>query len=322
MDKKEIALARYHSYHLIGNLYLQGVSPDLLPYVQAVPELASALTTPIELDEMAAEHYRLFGMNVFPYESIFLDSSGLVGGNVTDGVVWSYRRIGYGEGTAVDTPDHIGHELLALAGLCRAEALAEEKGEASPGAQNRAWQREFLQEHLLRWLAPFFLVVREQNSPFFTAVADLTLELTAHHYAELVEGTATPSIASFLPSPPPLLDDEKAGLREIARYLLTPAYSGLYISRGDIDRLARGQKLPRGFGDRQQMLLNLMRTAVQYDKLPALMVTLRRFTQEWERAYRQISLDNPELAPFTAVWKVRTTHTTQILTQIELTIHH
>ena len=310
----EIAQARSRSYQLISRLFWHGVTPETLPVVQAVPELDAVLPDPVDFDELAAVHYQLFGMNVFPFESIFLDDSGLLGGWVTDGVVHSYQRIGFAADTAVDSADHIGHELAAMAALCQAEAEAREENLTPLIASRQTWQREFLEEHLLRWLPSFVLAVWQQGDDFFTAVANLTLELAAHHYDELVETPTDPGL--FLPPTPDILADEKTSLKDIARYLVTPAWSGLYFSRDDVSRLARRLELPRGFGDRQQMLVNLLRTAVQYDQLPAVITGLISLTDWWQGAYWRIGVDYPKMAGFTAVWQKKAAKSGQILEQM------
>ncbi len=315
MKPAEIAQARSRSYQLISRLFLQGVTPETLPVIQAAPELAAVLPDPVDFDELAAVHYQLLGMNVFPYESIFLDDSGLLGGRVTDGVIRGYQRFGFAADTAVDSADHIGHELAALAALCQAEAEARESNLTPLIASRQDWQREFLEEHLLRWLPPFVLALRQQGDDFFTAVANLILELAAHHYNELAETPADPG--AFLPPAPDILADEKTSLKDIARYLVTPAYSGLYFSRDDVSRLARRLELPRGFGDRQQMLVNLLRTAVQYDQLTAVITGLVALTDWWQGAYWRIGVDYPKMAGFTAVWQEKAAQSGQILAQMQ-----
>ncbi len=315
MKPTEIAQARSRSYQLISRLFLQGVTPEILPVVQAAPELAAALPDPVDFDELAAVHYQLFGMNVFPYESIFLDDSGLLGGRVTDGVTRSYGRIGFVADTAGDSPDQIGQELAALAALCRVEAAARAENRVSLAASRQAWQREFLEGHLFRWLPPFVLAVRQQEDVFFTAVANLTLALAAHHYDELAETPADPG--DFLPPAPDILADEKTGLKEIARYLTTPAYTGLYLGREDVSRLARRLELPRGFGNRQQMLVNLLRAAAQYDQLPHVIADLMSLSERQREAYWRIGVDYPKLAGFTAVWQARAARSGRLLAQMQ-----
>ncbi len=314
MDEAHTAKARGGGYHFLGQLFLRGVSAADVPQIERSPILAAALPSMADPDALAAAHYQLFGMNVFPFESIFLDDSGLLGGWVTDGVIRSYQRFGFVVDTAVDSADHIGHELAAMAALCQAEAAAREENLTPLVASRQAWQREFLEEHLLRWLPPFVLAVRQQGDEFFTAVANLTLELAAHHYTDLV--AAPVDSGEFLPPVPAILTDEKTSLKDIAHYLVTPAYSGLYFSRDDVSRLARRLELPRGFGDRQQMLVNLLRTAVQYDQLTAVITGLISAADQWQGAYWRIGVDYPKMAGMTAVWQDKAAKSGQILAQM------
>ncbi len=300
----ELAQARHHGYALFGRLFRDGVTAVLLPYVQAIPELAAALLDSPDFDEAAAEHYQLFGFNLFPYESIFLDGAGLLGGTVTEQVAARYRQIGYVADTAVASPDHISQELGALAHLCQAEADAWEDDRPHVARQMQARQRTFLGEHLLRWLPPFILAVRQRERPFYTALADLTLALIAQHAADL-SGFENPSP---LPDTPAPFDDERASLKEIAVHLTTPPHSGVYLSRDDVARLARRFDLPRGFGGRVQMLTNTLRTAVQYDALPDLLDGLVEWLTGWEEGYGRLTDSHPSLAPFALAWQRRAQH--------------
>ena len=95
LDRGEEALARSRLYSLFRALYSNGVTGDLLPIIQAVPELAVHLPTPVDEDSLAAAHQTLFGFNLFPYESIFLSSTGELGGEDSEAVSMAYRAVGY-----------------------------------------------------------------------------------------------------------------------------------------------------------------------------------------------------------------------------------
>ena len=95
-----------------------------------------------------------------------------------------------------------------------------------------------------------------------------------------------------------------------------PLYSGLFLSRDDVATLGRQQRLPRGFGGRVQMLVNVMRAAVQYDGLPTLLTALQAINRETTQAYAAYCDVAPALTPFIAPWKARTAITARILTQI------
>ena len=310
----ELALARHLTYELLGQLYLEGITAVTLPTIQNIPTLSETITIPFNTDEAAARHQTLFGFNIFPYESIFLDGSGLLGGVVTDSVLHSYQEAGFRVDANSTSPDHIGNELALLAHLCGAEADAWEDNLASTAERIRNLARDFLQKHLLRWLIPFVVAVKRQKRPFYTALAQLTLDFVRDHFQEL---SPPLQLNNFLPVPPSLLNNEKTGLKEIANYLITPPYSGFFLSRDDIAQLARTQDIPRGFGDRTQMLTNLLRGAAQFDTLPGLFDEIRAFTIGWQETYAASADTMPALAPIVAIWQERISQTSQTLTQIE-----
>lgn len=308
----ETARARHHTYTLLSRLYLEGLVADLLPYVQALPALAEQLAPDLDLADAAAEaaatHYRLFGLNVFPYESVFLDPAGLLGGTLSNQVARRYEADGYRPGPDV-APDHIGHELGLLAHLCAAEADALEDGQRQLAQHLQQRQQTFLTQHLTRWLPPFLVALGRQENRFYRALARLTWEVAGDH---LQEEPATWS----LPPRPDLLADEKTGLRQIASTLLAPPLSGFFLDRDQVSRLARDQSLPRGFGDRQQMLLNLLRSAAQYEQFPALLATLQTVITGWQEAYAGQARAVPTLATAVAVWRDRLEATGRMLDRL------
>jgi TorA maturation chaperone TorD len=300
------ALARSHSYGLFGRFYLEGLTKDTLAPAKAIPELAATLPNSIDFDQLAADHQHLFGFNLYPYQSIFLDSSGLLGGDITAGVLLAYEDAGFDVGVSSESADHIGHELRFLSYLCGLEA-------GSPGAGAIvAQQRAFLEGHLLRWLPVLVLAIRQERVPFYVSLARLTLDIVAEHWDSLEH---EPSVFK-LPKPPNLLADERTGLKEIVAYLLTPVTSGFFLSRDDIGRLARELSVPRGFGGRQQLLLNLLRSAANYEALPAVLELLGELIAAWIAGYQEMSV-RPELSPFSNVWLARATQTAGLIGDIE-----
>ncbi|HEX6383927.1 MAG TPA: molecular chaperone TorD family protein [Anaerolineae bacterium] len=314
----QVARARQYTYALLGRLFLEELTTELLPLVQAIQELAGGLPELFDPDEIAADHQHLFGFNLFPYESIFLDTTGLLGGAVSEGVWGHYRRAGYDIDAMATSPDHIGHELAFLAFLSGAEADAWEDNVPLLAQQTQQQQREFLQTHLLHWLPPLVLATRQQSHPFYTALADLTVEFIHAHYAAIPPAV---EIDFQLATPPTLLDDDATGLKEIAAYLATPPYSGVYLSRDDIGRLARRQRLPRGFGSRQQILANLMRAAVQYEVLPSLLADLQAVVGSWLAGYNDLAASFPKLSPIATVWQARAGGTARMVSQMSSQLH-
>lgn len=311
----DLAAARSHAYDLCARLFLDGLGPDLLPYAQAIPALAQHVGE-YDADEAAAAHQRLFRFNVFPHESIFLDAGNMLGGRVTDGVGAFYRQVGFQSDRSDTGLDHVGVELALLAFLSGAEADAAEDGETAHVQRVQALQRRFLDEHLLRWLPALVLAIRQQEQPLFAALADLTLTLALEHRPALGADLLTPPSPFSLPTLPALLDDDSTGLKEIAAYLLTPAYSGIYLSRDDIARLGRGRRLPRGFGERKQMLANLLRSAVEYEHLPDILADLSALVERWQLGGSAQMAGTATLAAIQPAWQQRLDATQALLARL------
>lgn len=307
------ARARSYSYSLFSRLFLSPITAEILPYLQAVDELQAALPQSINLEELAADHHQLFAFNVFPYEAVFLDDSGLLGGAVTDAVRRRYQQAGYHVDATASSPDHIGHELGLLAFLSAAEADAHEDREQQHVHRLRRHQSEFLEHHLLRWLPPLTLALRDHQLPFYARVGQMTLQLVQEQMADL-HGSAPRTPEPLPPAPQPLQDSE-SGLSEIAAFLVTPLHSGLYLSRETIGALARELDLPRGFGSRKQLLLNTLRSAAQYERLDAVLDALQALAAEWADGLASVA-SGPS-APFVAVWQERVVATRNMLREMQ-----
>lgn len=305
----EIALARSRMYEWLGRAFLHGMSTELLPYAVDIPELAAVLPEPFEHDAAAAEYQALFGFNIFPYQSIFLDTTGLLGGNETVRVQGSYDRSGFSLEKRDVSPDHVGYELTFLAFLCGAEADAWEDDLPEIAERMQRRQSDFVQSHLLRWIAPFTAAILRQGSPFYTALAELTQAMIADHASTILPTTVAGSPFT-LPASADLAANEQTGLREIVDYLLAPTVSGFFLARADIERLGRRFDLPRGFGERRQLLLNLLRAAGAYGQFPALCGEMAALAAADEQTYSQLERDFPTLSPYVRPWIDRTKKST------------
>ena len=300
----EVSQARHHGYVLFGRLLLEGLTSELLPFVQQIPELATAVPQFYD-DDIAAAHYQsIFGFNLFPFQSIFLDSTGLVGGKESKRVQRSFAQVRYEGVTDVDA-DHIGQLLLCLAALCEDESR-----------KSRQQQADLLSQHLLRWLLPFTCALKLQKRPFYIALADLLLAFVADHAQDLVEKLEGQRPFA-LPQPPDILSNKKNGWKEIAGFLLTPVNSGIYLGRDNIGDLAKQFKLPRGFGDRQQMFTNLFQSAIVYDSFGEVMTALKEVTAVYQTHYTENQPHFPYDAALASQWHTRTTQTIKLLNKLQ-----
>jgi TorA maturation chaperone TorD len=311
----EIALARGRTYEFFSHLYRHGPTQEQLPLIKAIPELAETLPDPFDADQSAAAYQTLFGFNVFPYESSLLDLSRSLGGEISDAVLRCYEEVGFDVENSAEPPDHIANELALLAFCSAQEATLWGQGDMDAIRYLRDWQQRFLADHLLRWIAPFAQAVRAEADPFYSELVEMTLELVASHYADLSEGAA-PLQPFELPPPPQLLGSEQIGLKEIADYLIAPFHSGIFLSRGAIERLARQTDLPRGFGGRGQMLTNLLRSAARYGQFPTTIGELEALVQSWIEGYQTDGLTFPPLEGFILPWINHATITQGILAEI------
>lgn len=312
MTPSQHALARSRAYDLFGQLFLYGITPDVKPAVGAIADLAEVLPAQADADDAAAAHYRLFGLNVPPYASLFLDEEARLAGPVAGRVRRWYEQIGFSASASDEEPDHLGVELRFLALLSGAEADAQRDENSDDVDDLRRLQRHLLDGHLLWWLPGLAYALQEQGHPFYTRLATLTLDLVLDHRAALGE----PVAANRPPLPPPDLDldDARTSLKDIARFLTVPARCGLYLSRDDITRLGRADDLPRGFGGRMQMLVNLLRSAAEFDRMEALLDRLSTQVEAWRAVYQQLQdTDVPATALVADAWTEQLDATEHVL---------
>lgn len=314
MKARDVATARSRAYALLAEVYRHGITDALRPTLAAVPDLAEALPEPFDVDAAAAMHYRVFGRDVFPYASVFLDDAGRLGGSVTDAALHMYLQAGWAIAPQGEAADHIGQELAFLGFLVGAEADALEDGLPAEAMRMRLRARQFLDEHLLSWLPAFVRAVQQLDVPFFGAAAALTLEVVLDHRAAL--GQPAEPFRPVLPQPPALLDDERTGLKDIAAYLMTTAWSGLYLGQADLARIGRAEQVPRGFSTRVQTLSNLLHAAVEFDRAEAVLGHLHDLTASWNAYYRDLGAAHPFLRGIAEVWRARLGTTERIIARI------
>jgi hypothetical protein len=188
-------------------------------------------------------------------------------------------------------------------------------------------QQRFIQDHLLCWLSPFVNALTFSGQPFIAALGQLTHHLVYDHILQLSNSKSrwkeqSDSRAGHtLPEAPDILQENQAGLKQVSRFLLTPPFSGLYLSRSAITKLARSQQLPRGFGDRQQLLANLLRAAGQYDVVPEMLQGLTAITNTWNQAYQKQLENYPEIESWIRPWQQRVSETARSLVQMSNIVH-
>lgn len=311
-------VARQRAYALLGGLLVDGLDAEGLARVRALPGLGDALPagasaqassqsgSPNELDALAAEHQALFGHEVFPFAGVFMGADGLVGEGTAAGLVRAAHRALGLLPPCEPNPDHLGQGLRVLEVLIDAERQARAHDDADDVRTLEGWQRRVLDEALLPWMPPLWAALSGQPVSVWTRAVELAVGVLARHRSEL--GGSLPLASG--PGPfaagdvETVLDEPKAGLAAVARALVTPVRSGVYLARRDLAVLARRSELPQGFGTRADVLERLLRVAAEYGQLPRMLDELRHLLEARDDAYAGLAAD-PGLAPYVPAWRRR-----------------
>lgn len=276
MQTEDEILARARAYALFAELFTVGITDQNLALIKLIPDLGRVIEEDdisINNEKWGSEHYEIFGKNVHPYESIYLDVEMNLGGEITETISDFYHQISY-DPPSSENADHIGVQLSAMAFLCRQALEFYDVQNSAAISSIYSAQQNLIENHILQWLPMLQQSLINQHSKFYISLCNLALELILDHHTAIQDITKSIPIRD-LQLNNLLLEDKKTGLKDIALHILTPAYSGVFISQYEISRIARKLELPRGFGNRVQMFMNLVRAAVSFDALPSLLDEIR-----------------------------------------------
>ncbi len=286
--------ARARLLRLFARIVAEGLHPSLLAEVAGFEQLADLVDPSRDPDQEAADHQDLFGFRVPPYAGVFLDVESRIGGRPADDALRSYAGGGW-QGARQDLgPDHLSTQLEFL-GHCAEHGL---------GAAARA----FLDGQLLSWLAGFSVAVSREPFPSYRGLIPVLEEAVREVRASLGEPAAPLDPES---NPEDILADPKTGVREIASWLVTPARSGIWLGRGDVERMGREAGVPRGFGGRALMLGNLLRSAAEYGRLGPVLAAIDRIAVQTASHWKGAP------GPWSGVWTARIDRTRTLIAAIE-----
>ena len=127
------------------------------------------------LEELNIDYTTVFITNAPPLESAVLDTKNQIASGLENPVMGFYLRYGYEinlNNTVLLTPDHLAIELGFMQNL----VLHEPKDT----------QKQFLSEHLLVWVVPYMLGVKELLvTPFYRQLVDFTIEFLISDFETL-----------------------------------------------------------------------------------------------------------------------------------------
>jgi TorA maturation chaperone TorD len=326
---------------ILGHFWLEELKPTDKELLETIPELAETLSASKAgaPDNLAVEYQRLFGFNLPPYESVFIDPSVMLMSPATARVQRLYQQSGWQPPVDIRTgaPDHIGLEMMALADLL--------------GRQNLPAANQLHTNHLALWVPAFILTLKRlRPDVFYHTLADLTLDLIL---STLPEDGLPDNKDPFPKLPPPPVyrasgPDESAGnapsavhrkterliplpaspedeqtnqeatrLRDVVKMLLPPRETGIFLTREDIARTAQALALPvAAMGDRARMLETLFRQAGEYNLVPALFGQLQQLADQTATAYQTLAREYPYWRIYATAWQTRLANTQEILAEL------
>ena len=263
-------------------------TPDREPLARAL-ELGP-LPSPAEFTE-------LFVLQLPPYASIYLGPEGMLGGEARDRIAGFWRAVGR---TPPAEPDH----LAVLLGLVAALGEEGEGKAAATGSDAEADRRQgrsraplvrhagqaLLREHLIPWLPPYLLKVEQEGASFYRRWAELLLQALEEGVAG-TEGDDGAAAADHAGAPEPGTEEPTGSgpFDDLPDFLLTPARSGLILTRGDLLRSSRSRGLPLRIGERRFSLKAMLGAA-----LDETLAWLGEEARAWEERHRRWAhLDGP-----------------------------
>ncbi len=206
-DIIEVTQARINMYGLLSRLFIEEVDPFTLAKIKENEDLLELFPNTREWDkfwekdvmklveeDLNVDFTTIFILNVYPYESVFVNDEGHINPTITNPTLIFYRDNGYAidlNKTRALSPDHIGVELEFMMNLAQEELNALAREDEKEVERVRKIQKKFLEEHLANWGLPYLLAVKDiAETPFYYDVADATLEFLMsdlEHLSNLLE---------------------------------------------------------------------------------------------------------------------------------------
>lgn len=236
-----------------------------------------------------------FVVQLVPHAAVYLGPEGMLGGGAADRVAGFWRAL------RMPVPADADH-LAALLGLYA--TLAETHLGEPPGARRALYRQAraaLLHEHLLSWLPPYLSAMREIGPPSYVEWSRLLDQVLRAEVADIGVPERLPAHYRAVPA----LSRPGDGLDEVLRALLSPARSGLVLTRGHLAAVARDAGLGLRMGDRTRML----RALLEQDPHAAL-TALADTAEGWAARHRD---DEPVTGPIAVWWARRATGTATIL---------
>jgi TorA maturation chaperone TorD len=197
------------------------------------------------------EYTELFIFQLYPYASVYLGAEGMMGGEARDAISGFWRALGE------MPPAEADHLSVMLALYAR---LVELENEASEARHQAGWHRArkaYLWEHLFSWLPVYLGKLNELASPFYKRWGEILMESLL---AEAMTLGKQESLSLHLREASRLIDprEENGDAGEFCQSILTPARSGMILTRADLTKAGRKFGMGLRMGERKFILKALL----------------------------------------------------------------
>nr|MDQ3820662.1 molecular chaperone TorD family protein [Acidobacteriota bacterium] len=250
----------------------------------------------------ADQYTETFIFQLPPYASIYLGAEGMIGGEARDRISGFWRAIGE---TPAAEPDHLAVMLALYARL--AELEAAERDAARRGGL-RAARKAFFWEHLASWLFVYLTKLRSIAPRFYARWGETLMEALTSEATTLDQQERLPL---HLREAPALVDPRRDGAEEFLQSLITPARSGIILTRADFVRAARELGLSLRMGERKFILKALFAQDAQ-----GALDWLIEEADAW--ASRHQAIQEGVCSPVAEWWRQRAAATAALLKELKL----
>lgn len=200
--KKDLFKNRIKIYKLLAYGYLNKPSQEFLQSLDHTkPFFQEMINTKIpnykedDLENIAQEYYDRFfvpksGIYVPPFESAIVNRTydglqvkyGRLDSNETIHVKTCYEMVNFKPDKLkmfeplryISFPDHIAYELAFIAYLCESHYYALCKGEKENIFRWNNLQKQFLQEHLLKWIRDYSSLTKSIKEGFYSYLTEIS----------------------------------------------------------------------------------------------------------------------------------------------------
>ncbi len=297
---------------LLGALLLEEPGPALAALARGVPALEPLAGAD---PEVAVQYERLLLRDVPPYESVFLSDDGQLGGETARAVAAIYTRHGFDEDGRwrVAGADHLGLQLRFYAQLCAEESAGWEEDRPDRAVAAVEAERTFLADHLGQWgsVAAHVLMSAAGAGPY-QALAEALADFLAEEADRLRPAPDHPELPALEPRVPPA----RLGPARLARWLLAPGSSGVWLDAGTLADAALRLGIPWRASDPRSQFRKVIEDATDGGDLADLLAGLRPTVERWRDSHAARESSAPGAARIWRAWRLQAEQTLALIDRI------